>query len=67
MRTFASFILLTVSWSILGTQALIAQRILYNGDLDNKGKATDAAAKKLTSSVTTDKELLNLGDCPDRR
>jgi hypothetical protein len=39
---------------------LNGQRILYNKGLDDKGKATDTAAKKLSSSVTTDQELQNL-------
>lgn len=44
----------------LGVSGAFGQRILYNQDLDSKGKATDAAAKKLSSATVTDNELQNL-------
>ena len=57
MRTLAIFL---CAGGLLGGGSLFGQRILYNKDLDDQGKATDAAGKKLSSSAITDKELQNL-------
>ncbi len=58
MRFLATLVLFGGSFS--GTGPLFGQRILYNQDLDTKGKAAGDTAKKLTASTVTDKELQNL-------
>jgi len=57
MRIVAIFLF---AGSLFGPASLFGQHVLYNKDADDKGKAAEAAAKKLTSSATTDKELQNL-------